>query len=483
MSEKEVKVVKPAEQFIEERNFIQKGYDFIIQLINSMLFDTSIVAPMFVLMFFLEAMLLELIIIKVPYTEIDYSTYMQQITQIERGELNYDNIKGDTGPIVYPGGYVFIYSWMKLLTDGMNNLVSGQEAFRLLYLMTFVLTFLIYIMIEGKHKVKPYVFYLLVISKRLHSIYVLRLFNDCFTTFFMLGTILLLQLASKYKQSSYDDKYDKNEKWEFNLHSKLLALLAIDCYCFGLSVKMNALLYLPGLFIILYFLNDENLIKFLSMIAFGILVMLGINYQFLLNGKEIRDSFLRNAFDFNREFMYKWSINWKFLSEDVFHNPIFQKTLLILHVFTLIIFTLNKWVSPKMTGKSVIDLIIKDGILKFYKNTINRNNFIIGPDGCYYVAIIMMMSNLIGVLFSRSLHYQFLSWYMHSLPFLLSQCGGASDSYLKVGTVAVLVFIHEFAWNVYPSAWYSSAIIVSIISITVLGCLFTRETVTKVKQV
>ncbi|KGK40203.1 hypothetical protein JL09_g624 [Pichia kudriavzevii] len=169
----------------KEMGFLMTTLRKVVGAVEMMLFDTRVVGPVSILILVFEAILLEVIIRRVPYTEIDYSTYMQQVTQIEQGELDYDLIGGDTGPIVYPGGYVFIYSWMKVLTGGMEELWKGQELFRVLYLLTMGLTLAVYLNIQEPYRVPPYVMYLLAISKRLHSIYVLRLFNDCFTTFFM----------------------------------------------------------------------------------------------------------------------------------------------------------------------------------------------------------------------------------------------------------------------------------------------------------
>jgi alpha-1,3-mannosyltransferase len=34
------------------------------------------------------------------------------------------------------------------------------------------------------------------------------------------------------------------------------------------------------------------------------------------------------------------------------------------------------------------------------------------------VATVLFTSNLIGIIFARSLHFQFYSWYAHQIPFL-----------------------------------------------------------------
>ncbi|GMF74716.1 unnamed protein product [[Candida] boidinii] len=74
-----------------------------------------------------ESVILKIIVKQIPYTEIDYSTYMQQIQKVKDGELIYDNIYGDTGPLVYPAGHIFIYSWMDWFTENMDDIHCGQS--------------------------------------------------------------------------------------------------------------------------------------------------------------------------------------------------------------------------------------------------------------------------------------------------------------------------------------------------------------------
>lgn len=70
-------------------------------------------------------------------------------------------------------------------------------------------------------QVPPYVFPLLILSKRLHSIFMLRCFNDCFAVFFMFLAIYF---------------YQRN-----NWH------LGTFLYTTGLNVKMSLLLPLPAI--------------------------------------------------------------------------------------------------------------------------------------------------------------------------------------------------------------------------------------------
>lgn len=40
-----------------------------------------------------------------------------------------------------------------------------------------------------------------------------------------------------------------------------------------------------------------------------------------------------------------------------------------------------------------------------------------------HVALVLFTGNMIGIAFARSMHYQFLVWYFHTLPLLLAASG------------------------------------------------------------
>ena len=49
----------------------------------------------------------------VPYTEIDWRAYMDEVGGFLRGERDYTKLEGDTGPLVYPAGFVYLYAILK----------------------------------------------------------------------------------------------------------------------------------------------------------------------------------------------------------------------------------------------------------------------------------------------------------------------------------------------------------------------------------
>ncbi len=80
----------------------------------------------------------------------------------------------------------------------------------------------------------------------------------------------------------------------------------------------------------------------------------------------------------------------------------------------------------------------------------------------------LFVGNFVGIVFARSLHYQFYVWYYHTLVYLLW------TTELPVAARLLVVAGIELAWNVYPSRWWSSAILFAC-HITILAALFVRR--------
>jgi alpha-1,3-mannosyltransferase len=84
---------------------------------------------------------------------------------------------------------------------------------------------------------------------------------------------------------------------------------------------------------------------------------------------------------------------------------------------------------------------------------------------------VLFTSNLIGVLFARSLHYQFYTWYAQQIPFLawrtrypvFVKCAPLPIDTPKFKLkgeyrLSILLAI-EYAWNIFPATCISSGIL------------------------
>ena len=59
-------------------------------------------------------------------TEIDWIAYMEEVAGFLGGDWDYANLKGQTGPLVYPAGFVYIYSALYYITDHVSCVCASQ---------------------------------------------------------------------------------------------------------------------------------------------------------------------------------------------------------------------------------------------------------------------------------------------------------------------------------------------------------------------
>ncbi|CDO95035.1 unnamed protein product [Kluyveromyces dobzhanskii CBS 2104] len=401
----------------QSKEFVRPEFTPIQDLVdgfNYLMWDPRATAITMPLLLLLESITMKVIQKKVSYTEIDYTAYMEQIWAIQNGERDYSKISGGTGPLVYPAGHVLIYKAMEWASDGLNNVEQAQGLFRYLYLITLLIQFVCFSLLNVP---SGYVV-LAVLSKRLHSIYVLRLFNDCFTTLFVSISVLAMLLSAKYKMRG------------------IPVLLGSTFYSIAVSIKMNALLYLPGVLLSVYLLERGNTLQIALNVATMAVWQIAVATPFW---KEYPKEYIQGAFNFGRQFMYKWSVNWQMLDEESFVNPIFHRTLLVSHVTVLLTFLFYKMLPRELTPSQLLRMA-KSNLLHPFTDVVPRKV----PVSPSQIAYILLTSNYIGILFSRSLHYQFLSWYHWTLPVLLHW---ARMPYIL--TVAWYL-AHEWCWNSYP---------------------------------
>jgi alpha-1,3-mannosyltransferase len=58
---------------------------------------------------------------------------------------------------------------------------------------------------------------------------------------------------------------------------------------------------------------------------------------------EFPKSYLSRAFEFTRQFLFQWTVNWRFVGEEVFLSKGFSLGLLGLHVALLLAFLRTRW--------------------------------------------------------------------------------------------------------------------------------------------
>lgn len=436
-----------------------------------------------------ELVLNILVVKRVPYTEIDWKAYMQECEGFLNGSFDYSQLRGDTGPLVYPAGFVYVYSLLYFITSHGENIRLAQYIFVVIYILQ--LCFVLRIYIKTK-KLPPYVLVITILtSYRIHSIYVLRLFNDPIA-------VLLLYMSLNFFLDS---------KW----------YLGSVVYSFAVSIKMNILLYAPALFFFyLINLGLKNTIIQISICAF---IQLILGLPFLIKNPV---AYLKGSFDLGRVFNHTWTVNYRFLSIEFFENKYFHLSLLILHILLLIVFMpfcikyfksycrlryIQRQVQTqidakneenrnkaKLRSKIKVEKSNEEALTKEQEQFLNsfetvlqkstqqvkrkttkkslevdeKSNYSINFDILTQLFILpMFIVNFIGVVCARSLHYQFYSWYFHSLPYLLWSC-----NYSVIIRFLILAII-EFCWNTYPSTIFSS-ILLHICHIFILYGLYTK---------
>lgn len=194
----------------------------------------------------------------------------------------------------------------------------------------------------------------------------------------------------------------------------------------AVSIKMSALLYLPGLLVILY--------KRKGLITTARLVLTMVSIQALMALEFINHdpwAYFHSAFDLSRIFLYKWTVNWRFVDEHTFLSPGWARGLLLGHAVTLIAFGLSRWCSNDGGAVATITRGFRKprrpaGLVPL--NADGGSWYILPPlienhHSAVDVTTILFTSNLVGILFARSLHYQFYSWYAQQIPFLIWKSG------------------------------------------------------------
>jgi len=363
--------------------------------------------PFFFFFVIVGEFVLGLIMIKlVPYTEIDWVAYMQEVEGFLEGQWDYALLGGQTGHLPYPAGFVYLYAGLYYVTDRGSNIVLAQYIFLALYLTVIAVLLLIY---HRTKAVPPWFMLTLCISRRIHSIFMLRLFNDCWGMLFLYLSVLLFQYG----------------RW------------SLGCLVFSLSVsiKMNVLTFAPALLALL--VQRFGWKGTIPKLAICASTQLALAVPFLIGNAF---NYVDRAFNFRRKFLYVWTVNLKFLPEAWFLSGWLSIGLLVAHVVVLLFFLQITIRSPRFT-----EVVIG----RTPSNTF-KTNLLLQPERMVHL---LFMTNFVGIVFCRSIHFQFYVWYYHTLPFLLWH------TRLPVVVRFVVLALIELVYNVFPMTAAPSALL------------------------
>jgi alpha-1,3-mannosyltransferase len=368
---------------------------------------------------------------------------------------------------VYPAGHLYAYRALRdfagtkpgvaLETDPLG-LLRVQAVFLVAYVATAALT----LDVAGQLRAgAPWAAALFSLSWRLHSLFLLRGFNDCLSA--LAGAAALSLLVRR--------------RW-------LLGALAWSA---GVSVKMNGLLVLPALGLVL--LRNTGPLRTAAYLAAAAALQVAVAVPFL---RADARAYLGKAFELGRGcgngwppgsatdaaglFLHRWSVNWAFLPYDVFSSGVWKNALLVGHVGALLALAHWRWSAAREGGlpgvvarvwnhfwwgglhgsgeggtsgggggtsasgggssssrarRSGTPLRRRAGAALPHPQPQSRlpNAPALAPallsgaftDSPARIAWPLLTANFVGVVFARSLHYQFYAWYAFTLPLLAAR--------------------------------------------------------------
>lgn len=256
----------------------------------------------------------------------------------------------------------------------------------------------------------------------------MRCFNDCFAAFFLWLSIFFFQRGA----------------WT-------IGALA---YTIGLGVKMSLLLVLPAVVIVLFL--GRGFKGALRLLWLMVQVQLVLAIPFITTNWA---GYLGRAFELSRQFKFEWTVNWRMLGEELFLSRSFSITLLAFHAISLLVFVLTRWLKLKeRTLPGMISSVIQFKSPFTEQEQLDISKRVVTPR---YILSAILSANVVGLLFARSLHYQFYAYLAWATPFLLwTACP-------NLFVVVPLWVAQEWAWNVFPSTPLSSSVVVSVLAVTV----------------
>ncbi|GAA5828542.1 hypothetical protein JCM11251_000842 [Rhodosporidiobolus azoricus] len=419
------------------------------------------------------------IVLKVRYTEIDFSTYLQQAEHFINGQRDYSQIRGESGPCYYPATHLYLYSFLYYLVRPVFGMVDGvparivgghlqlaQFAFGGVYVLSLGLVFVLY---SRNSSLPQYLLPLLCISKRLHSIYVLRMFNDALAMLFLYAALVLYTDLSGSKRAV---------RWKWVWGTLLFSL--------ALNTKMSILLFLPALLYLLFVYHSPITCLFHTLLLLTTQILLALPFVLptteslspllkllavlpfspssvsaLHTALEPARVYFAQGYSLSRSFLYEFTVNWRWLQdEELFLSSGFAQALMVAHVVGLGLFAI-RWAEEE---GGVVELLTR-GLRRPMSRPAKRELT------AERATTLFFTSNYIGVLCARSLHPQFYAWIAWQGVWLVF---GAAKGVWEGIQRFLLLSLLEYAFATYPSTTNSSLGLVVSLLVILTGVYYGR---------
>jgi len=253
---------------------------------------------------------------------------------------------------VYPAGFVYVYAALKRVTGGAVAL--AQPLFAALYVATLAVVLTVYV---HSRVLPPAALPLLCLSKRLHSIYLLRLFNDGVAMLPALAAVALSQrgrwcgcacpcsaLALTPQQAARRPGLERSPFREDERAAAGAPAGSADAarghhplhcgLCIARSRAAGAQMQ-----------RRHRIVIALTPAVVRVQAVLGA--PFLAHAPW---AYLGRAFDFGRRFEQRWSVNLQFLPEHAFLSRTTAAALLVTHLALLA----GAWVAPDPLARPLL---------------------------------------------------------------------------------------------------------------------------------
>ena len=190
---------------------------------------------------------------------------------------------------------------------------------------------------------------------------------------------------------------------------------------------MNILLFSPALLIA--FIATQGVTGAIKQVSTCAIIQLLVGYPFL---STYPLEYLMGSFDMGRVFLYEWTVNWRFIPEEIFIHRGFHAILFTAHVVTLLLMVRKWWSMLKSYNQS--------------KNSLGKKSIKYFKEAWHQIILIRVVANQKFLIFVSLLFQN--SFWSHSTPaILLGWC--LQDRYTTNFTFGITTnFIY---WYLVPS--------------------------------